>query len=685
MGGSVSQVFHTGSALLTNGHGHKVSDSTKQKVQTIFDALRANPKVGVQRLEGLLQQIPKNENILTIHDETGYNLLQKCVGANNVDLVRWLLARHSAGEVNRFPCSLPLHIACLKGHDACVEMLLKHGAKIDVEARMCWPGPHSNSCEDRGKFSSASIPQEETCIERDSRDRTPLSKLQSAIYYALDGDHVNVLNMISQKAEDLWVRNGLFRSRKPLLHAACERAAWRCTQFIVTERSEEIHVLKDEYYPIHYAVLHDNKFLELLINAGADTTVRTTTQQMTLLHVVLLVAHKSAEDTLATIRLLLDHGCKELINAPDSLGNTPLHALIVRYALEDSQYGYDRWNKWDVLHLVRYLIQAGAKQSINHSGNSAIACVLRHVRHDWDVCYELLTMLLHEGGDPNMVGRDGSDSLMVCLIPLINKDPLHHFTHNMKVCYLNCIRILLKGGANPNCSYRGNLTPLHVLVFTVSENITLNCEEQKEQNFEFIKNLLILLLTHGLDPNIRVNRRTQNILQSCMDMIQNVRECKDILYMYDLTLTLIQYGANPDLSLNISEAIKNHPLHLQSQWKQKNFILYYYVMLISGKENLIMDPKMTFSKIINLFHQVMSHKPLFECLKILHTQQLSLVPGKTTEPLTNIITDLYNKPRTLKQICRVKILICLDRRPGLYINKLNLPNQLKDYILNCEL
>lgn len=36
-------------------------------------------------------------------------------------------------------------------------------------------------------------------------------------------------------------------------------------------------------------------------------------------------------------------------------------------------------------------------------------------------------------GDPDMVGRDGSVPLMVCLVPLINKDPLHHFTHNMKV------------------------------------------------------------------------------------------------------------------------------------------------------------------------------------------------------------------------------------------------------------
>lgn len=113
---------------------------------------------------------------------------------------------------------------------------------------------------------------------------------------------------------------------------------------------------------------------------------------------VLLVARKSAEDTLSTIRLLLEHGCKDLINAADSLGNTPLHALIVRYALEEATYGYDKWNKWDVLHLVRYLLQSGASASINQTGNSALACVLRHVR-DWEICYELLNMLLTHGGN----------------------------------------------------------------------------------------------------------------------------------------------------------------------------------------------------------------------------------------------------------------------------------------------
>lgn len=112
---------------------------------------------------------------------------------------------------------------------------------------------------------------------------------------------------------------------------------------------------------------------------------------------MIFVARKSAEDTLSTIRILLERGCKELINEPDSLGNTPLHALLVRYALEEARYGFQKWNKWDILHLVRFLLQNGAKASINQAGNSALACVFRHVR-DWEVCYELLNMLIKEEG-----------------------------------------------------------------------------------------------------------------------------------------------------------------------------------------------------------------------------------------------------------------------------------------------
>jgi hypothetical protein len=70
------------------------------------------------------------------------------------------------------------------------------------------------------------------------------------------------------------------------------------------------------------------------------------------------------------------------------------------------------------------------------------------------------------------------------------------------------------------------------------------------QGFEFIRNLLTLLLQHGLDPNVRFSQRHNHILLSLMDMVRNARVPSDLNYVYDLTLTLIQYGANPNVSID---------------------------------------------------------------------------------------------------------------------------------------
>ncbi|XP_014288730.1 ankyrin-1 [Halyomorpha halys] len=671
MGGTVSHFFQSGSALLSAGNHRGCSEQTRAKIRTVFDALRANPKVTAHRLDGLLSQIPKSENILVVHNEEGYNLLQKCVGINNVDMVRWILSRNT--DLNRGPCSFPLHIACLKGYEDCVELLLKHGARIDVEARMCWPGPHNQACEERGKF----------CVPDDRADRTS-EKLQSAICYAIDGDQVEILELLMQQGEDHWLP---WQQKRPLLHIACERGAWNCVKYLVSERSDEINQCYDEYYPIHQAALRPIKFLELLIGCGASTSVCTATQQMTVLHLVFLLGRKSAEETLQTCKLLLDHGLREKINQPDSLGNTPLHGLIVRYALEEARYGYDSdnqpWNKWDVLHLVRYLLQNGARPSINQPGNSALACVLRHVR-DWEFRYELLNMLLQEGGNPNVVGRDGSVPLMVCLVPLINKDPLHHFTHTMKVCYLNCVRILLKHGANPNCSSRSNLTPLHVLMFSASETVTLG--RDMERKMEFIRSLLVLLLQHGLETNIHFSSRRSHILLELLDMVRATRGPSDIQHVYNLTLTFLQYGANPDICFTAQGTRDTSSvassIYLRSAGSHP--VLYHYVIMVSQKDDLALDPQQRFSPLIWLYALSMGHKELYATLSaLLRAQEAGVIPVRATA-LCSLLKEMSSRPRTLKQIVRNVIYRAVDRQPGLVVNKLPLPNSLKEYILNFE-
>ena len=93
------------------------------------------------------------------------------------------------------------------------------------------------------------------------------------------------MELLAQQGEDHWLP---WQQKRPLLHIACERGAWNCVKYLVSERSDEINQCYDEYYPIHHAALLDIKFLELLIQCGAETTVKTSTQLMTALHVVLL-------------------------------------------------------------------------------------------------------------------------------------------------------------------------------------------------------------------------------------------------------------------------------------------------------------------------------------------------------------------------------------------------------------
>lgn len=287
--------------------------------------------------------------------------------------------------------------------------------------------------------------------------------------------------------------------------------------------------------------------------------------------------------------------------------------------------------------------------------------------------------------------------------------------NSFQVCYLNCIRILLQHGANPNCSYRSNLTPLHVLIFTVSENLTLNCENQKQSNFDFIKNILLLLLQHGLDCNTY-----QHILQSIMDMVQNVRVSQDMLCIYELALTLIQYGANPNIVLNgkatsgsaivtneiasFGDSIHNSNNESSNSSYRNNgnsgnsgnsassgsfrihsrYILFYYIILISKKEFLLTDPKQTYARIIYLFYYSMSHESLFNCLKCLHNFFVAQVPNRSTESLITLISTLYRRPRSLKQICRQTVYTSLNNKLAQNINKLNLPGSLKEYVLNFE-
>ncbi|RWS31325.1 putative ankyrin repeat protein-like protein [Leptotrombidium deliense] len=676
MGATISSFFQRNCGhFLSNG----ISDATRHAMLLVMQQLRhmSPSDVNWSLIEMHLARCPRNENILAVTESDGYNVLQWAVGLQWLELVRWIL--NYGVDVNRGPCSLPLHIAAVTGNLEIAELLIKHGAKVEQEVRICFPGSHSNSCELRRPGIMCN--NTSNCLLMiSSCDRS-----QNAQYYAIDGDKAEMLDFLTENSEENWLP---WQPKKPLLYVAFERRAWNCVKCLLPARQEEINqCYEEEYYPIHQAVLHDIKFVELLLQCNVDITARTATQQLTVIHVLLLLGKKSATDTTATLKLLFEHGAKELINKPDSLGNTPLHALIVRYALEEARYGFSDneqcvpWTTWDMLHLLRYMLQQGAAPSINKKGNGALACVLRHVR-DWEFRFELLNMLLQHGGDPNCVGRDGSVPLIVCLVPLLNKGLLHLLNHTKKVSYLNCVRLLCKYGANPNCSWRTNLTPLHVLVFTAGEYITLMNRvdaEDKETAFAFIRQVLTILLQHKLDPNVSFSQRKQHILLALLDMVQNARNPRDLDYVHDLTVTLLQYGANANVLINNDE----HICQSQSSMflkKSSNYVVEFYVQYLIDKQDVLInnDSEQHFAKLLLLYYNTMKHSHLYACLKELNKLERS---SSVSSDLSNLLKSMASKPRSLKSMARNCVYYALGGQLMPNINKLQLPGPLREYVL----
>ena len=66
---------------------------------------------------------------------------------------------------------------------------------------------------------------------------------------------VDILELLAQQGEDHWLP---WQQKRPLLHIACERGAWNCVKYLVSERSDEINQCYDEYYPIHQVMMKEN-------------------------------------------------------------------------------------------------------------------------------------------------------------------------------------------------------------------------------------------------------------------------------------------------------------------------------------------------------------------------------------------------------------------------------------------
>ena len=139
-----------------------------------------------------------------------------------------------------------------------------------------------------------------------------------------------------------------------------------------------------------------------------------------------------------------------------------------------------------------------------------------------------------------------------------------------------------------------------------------------------------------------------------MDMVQNARSPKDLNFVSSLTLTLLQHGANP----NMSGSAKARPSltdHRRSSRQTNHQVLFHYCQTLINKDQLLCDPDQNFVRYLNaavfqlgltslhrlilLYYHSMQHRELYQCLKIL-TNQLSINPVRSCQTLYSVIKEL---------------------------------------------
>eukprot|EP00178_Gracilaria_changii_P008477 TRINITY_DN2576_c0_g1_i1.p1 TRINITY_DN2576_c0_g1~~TRINITY_DN2576_c0_g1_i1.p1 ORF type:complete len:1089 (-),score=185.04 TRINITY_DN2576_c0_g1_i1:8967-12233(-) len=351
------------------------------------------------------------------------------------------------------------------------------------------------------------------------------------------------------------------------IHLSCETGASEALQFLLDHGADPNCRDDNDFVPLHYAATceESSECIDLLLNAKADinavslameTPVYTAVSRwnMTQFWKILRaggdpsIAHS---DSTVVLGFLAANSVEELANFANHLIENPSVKNSCDLDIVIGDEGQT------ALHIaarslspkaVDNLLKAGANpNSEDENGLSALLTVVEHANGNRvDVC-TCMNLLLRAGADPNKIVPDGVRPL--------------HFACKMKYHQLveqllasgaevdatsksetalhvavetedpHCMKLLLKGGANPNILNEEKLTPL------------LLCAKH-----HFVDGVRVLT-EHGADLEIS-SPEGNTCLHVCADMRRG--------RVHDVIDMLVKSGA----SLNAFNAIGDQPLHV---------------------------------------------------------------------------------------------------------------------------
>ena len=215
---------------------------------------------------------------------------------DNIVLLQVLISEGC--DLNSGKCSLPLHLACKLGNSELVEFLLSHGAKPNVEIGMCYPKSHTPIRHVPSRFHFL----ETDIYECDSDQQLPMM-------YAIQADNVDILKTLMEVYQPKFI----WPFHRLPLHHACKNGSFQCMQYLVRVGLHDIHEVDDEgLTPLLHGVKWGKKFVQFLIEAGADIHIQSS-KKKTALHILYMNIQDPLE-LYQTTKFLLGSGLEHDIS-----------------------------------------------------------------------------------------------------------------------------------------------------------------------------------------------------------------------------------------------------------------------------------------------------------------------------------------------------------------------------------
>ena len=573
-----------------------VASHVKDGMETLFDADKPHFKawVGITNIDPRVSMRDMSEDQSPLY----YSALCGFYG-----LVEHLAITHPE-YVNAIggQYQFPLLAALGQGHVKVAELLLKHGAVIDVrEATGKTMLLVAISGLDVDDILSDIV---EFLLTHGADVNAQDDTFTSSLHLAEDYNFTRpIVTILLKHGADV---NSQDNNGKTPLHRLLETDRWFLDEDeddfnhvrLLLEHGAEVNK-RDKYNqtPLLLAIKFSwFKIARILIEHGADAKTEDKSGK-TLLHILLSDSEINDEDDVLDHALfLLKHGAE--VDKRDKVNETPLHLAIQLYGFNPE--------------LAGTFLKHGADANAENNQGMAPFHMLSDDFDDGDNILDLALLLLKHGAEVNKGDKNNHTPLHLAMLrnqfnlaeillehgsnsnaeSITGRTPLHILSKSDikdESHILNLVLLLMKHGAEVNKGDKNNHTPLHLAILRNQSSLAR------------------ILLEHGADANAES-------VTGCTPLhILSRSDIKDESHILNLVLLLLKHG----VEVNKGDKNSHTPLHLAIIRKQFSLagILVEHGADANAEDNLVLTPLHLLSEsdskvegnILNLIQLLLKH------------------------------------------------------------------------------